>query len=1096
MLVLVRNMNCLDCGADAPPTASFCAHCGRALRPAGTPAQAKAHHERRQLTILFCDLVGSTGLSNALDAEDLQTLILRYQQACSEVVQRLDGSIAQYLGDGLLVYFGFPNAYEDNPTRALRCALGMLDAMTCLNDSLGLQGEQRLRVRIGIHSGVVVIGAMGGQGRQERLAIGEAPNIAARLQGLAEPDCIVISAATLKLIAGDYAKVDLGEVALKGIERPVHAYAMHRQAQPSERQLDPIGPAPMFGRESELARLRAAWQQARAGTGTVVAIRGEPGMGKSLLLRHLLADIADSGGSSHTLRCSPYHSNASFQPLLDWLEQRLGITLEDSAAERFAKLQAGWPGPPHADDLCLMAGLLSIPLPAGHVAPNLTPVVAKQRTDARVMTWLRGGSALTATGSAAPVAVICEDLHWADPGTLAFLLDFCNQIERQPVLLVLTFRTEFSHPGFSELPLLLAINLKRLPSQQSQAIIDRLTGGKTLPPLIVQTILERTDGVPIYLQEYTRTVLESGQLIEHADRYELQGDLPVGLIPSSLRDSLTARLDRLGPARRVAQHAAVIGRRFGLDLLGAILPEGPDVATQGLVRLTESGLVYADPDSRDECEFMHALMQLAAYESMLKRDRHEIHALVANRIDGVFPDLAERQPALVARHLTEAQQWGPAAARWLHAGGRSLTRSANLEAVAQLREGLALLVHLPPAQAAPLELALLSTIGPALIATTGFGSPEVGQTYARTRELCETLGDRPEAFPSLWGSWIYYHIRGELRTGQGYARRMLAMAQATDSDAMWVEAFWTQGNSHYWLGELQEADRCLAATSAMYNADRHAANRFLYGQDPGVAAECYRAYSLWQLGLPDQSLAAVERARALAARDDHAFSVAWVLTFEFGVYMYRREPAPLLAAADRCLAFCIEQGTPFWIALAQIVRGWARVMQGEFEAGITEMRAALALYDMIGSLVVQPFLHALLAEALMHAGHHDEARAAIETGLAQATRQQEKISEIDLWIAQGDLDQRQHPGRPELAETAYLKAAALATSCGARSLALRTATRLHPLLITGGRVAESALPALFANFCEGHDCRDWLAAKAALDLQTEPEQATLCAVAR
>lgn len=1073
-------MNCPDCRAPAPSTASFCAHCGRALKPAGTPAQLEAPHERRQLTILFCDLVGSTGLSNALDAEDLQSLIRHYQQACSEVVQRLDGSIAQYLGDGLLVYFGFPNAYEDNPTRALRCALGMLDAMTRLNDSLGRQGEQRLRVRIGIHSGVVVIGAMGGQGRQERLAIGEAPNIAARLQGLAEPDCIVISAETLKLIARDYTKVDLGEVALKGIERPVHAYAMQRQAQPSERQLDPIGPAPMFGRESEITRLRAAWQQARAGTGTVVAIRGEAGMGKSLLLRHLLADITEGGGSPQTLHCSPYHSNASFQPLLDWLEHRLGITLEDGAAERFAKLQAGWPGPAHAEDLCLMAGLLSIPLPAGHALPNLTPVVARQRTDARVMTWLRGVTGVTASGPAAPVALICEDLHWADPGTLAFLLDFCNQIERQPVLLVLTFRSEFSYPAFSELPLLLAINLKRLPSHQGQAIIDRVTGGKTLPPQIVQTILERTDGVPIYLQEYTRTVLESGRLIEQADCYELKGDLPAGLIPSSLRDSLTARLDRLGPARRVAQHAAVIGRRFGLDLLGAILPEGPDVATQGMVRLTESGLVYADPDSQGECEFMHALMQLAAYESMLKRDRLEMHARVANSIDGVFPDLAERQPALVARHLTEAQQWAPAAARWLLAGGRSLTRSANLEAVAQLREGLALLGHLPPGESEPLELALLSTIGPALIATEGFGSTAVGETYARARELCESMGSRPDIFPSIWGTWVFDLVRGKLRSARQHARTMLDMAQAADSDAMLVEAWWTLGDSYFWLGDLAQAQRCLAEACAVYDVQRHGVNALMYGQDPGVAAECYRAYCLWLQGWPDQSNAALQRARALADQRNHLFSTAWALAFEHALHASRREPQAALAAADRTLAFCTEQGTPFWIAAAQVVRGWAATLLGDVEPGLAQLRQGLALYNAIGSLVMQPVLQALLADALMAAGQDEEAAGVIEAGLALAQQTGERIGETELHIAQGDLVRRQHPGNTGLAVAAYQQALSMARDCGATSLALRAATRLHPLLALTGDGESSALRELFAAFTEGHDTPDWQAADAAL----------------
>jgi predicted ATPase len=769
------------------------------------------------------------------------------------------------------------------------------------------------------------------------------------------------------------------------------------------------------------------------------------------------------------ISCSPYHSSTEFHPFADWMEDRLGIEPEDSAALRFGKLSRGLPAQQHADDLLLMAALLSIPLPADRTAPNLAPAVAKQRTDLAVAAWLLG------QGSGVPV-VVCEDVHWADPTTLGFLAWLASQ----PLLLVLTFRPEFNDPQLLALPALIRLDLKRLPGAHGEAIIQRVTGGKALPLAIVKTILASTDGVPFFVEEFTRSVLESGHLIEKDQHFELAGDLPVGLIPGSLRDSLTARLDRLGPARSIARHAAVIGRRFDVDLLSSVVPEGGTAVADGLHSLIETGLVHAVNANRGEYEFQHALVQVAAYESMLRRERVEIHGRVAASIDAAFPEVAERQPALVARHLTESLQWGPAANRWLLAGGRSLMRSANLEAIAQLKEGIALLPNLRPDESVPLELALLTTMGPALIATTGFGSEAVGQTYARTRQLCDVLGDRPEAFPSLWGSWVYNHVRGNCRTGLQYAKHMLAMGQKTGLDSMLIEAWWTLGDSHYWLGELEEADRCLAEATAIYDPQRHAVNAVYYGQDPGVAAECYRSYSLWMLGYPDQSLAALERCRILAAQRNHVFSTAWAMAFEFMVYMYRRQPSAALESVDRTLAFCIEQGTPFWISAGYVVRGWARALLGEADAGIQEMQQGMEMYEMIGSLVVQPLWYALLAEALMQAGRHVEARNAIDTGLVKALQNDEKVSEIELWVAQGDLDQRQYPAEPARARLSYSRALEVAHVCGARSMALRAATRLHPLLAQDGQAQSSTLPTLMDGFAEGHDTPDWQAARAAL----------------
>jgi class 3 adenylate cyclase/tetratricopeptide (TPR) repeat protein len=1059
-------MFCSGCGSALVLGSKFCSICGQpqvgTVRTKGEDGSPSP--ERRQITALFCDLVGAV---RKLDT----ALVEGYQKAAGDAVRRFEGAIAQFQGGGLMVYFGYPTAHEDDPTRALLTALSILDALIGLNNSFGDEQANQLHVRMGIHTGLVVVGNLDEMGRQVQFGIGDAPSIATRLQGIAQTDSIVVSGESRQLMRGQYLWTDLGAVEFRGVNHSLQAFSLQRHVRSSGVAWSHLEARSMVGRDAELATLRAAMVQAQSGKGVVVTICAEAGMGKSLLLAQLLQDVESGQGRSQLIGCSPYHASTEFHAFEEWMETCLGIEPEDSAALRFCKLSQGLPAQENPDDLLLMAALLSIALPADKAAPNVTPAVAKQRTDAVVAAWLMG------QGSGVPM-VVCEDVHWADPTTLGFLAWLASQ----PLLLVLTFRPEFTSPQLLAIPGLIRVDLQRLPNVQGQAIIHRVAGGKVLPPAIVQTILANTDGVPFFVEEFTRSVLESGHLIEKDDHFELAGDLPAGLIPSSLRDSLTARLDRLGPARSLVRHAAVIGRRFDIDLLDAIVPEGAPAVADGLRTLSESGLAHPINAARGEYEFQHALIQVAAYESMLRRERVDMHARVAARIDEVFPELAERQPALVARHLTESRQWSAAVKRWLVAGGRSLARSANLEAIVQLKEGLALLPNLRPQESAPLELALLTTMGPALIATTGFASAAVGETYARTRQLCDVLGDQPEAFPSLWGSWVYNHVRGNCAVGLQYAKHMLRMGEKTGHDGMLVEAWWTLGDSHYWLGDIAESDRCLAIATTIYDPQRHAVNAMYYGQDPGVAAECYRSYTLWMLGHPDQSLAALERCRTLAAQRNHVFSTAWSLAFEFMVYMYRRQPGAALESVDRTLAFCVAQGTPFWISAGYVVRGWARALLGESKAGIEEMQQGMAMYEMIGSLVVQPLWYALLAEALMQANRYAEARTAIDTGLAKAWQNEEKVSEIELWVAQGDLDQLQYMGEPERARISYHKALDLASACGARSLALRAALRLHPLLVLAEQVQISTLPALLDSFTEGHDTPDWQAARTALQL--------------
>ena len=1079
---------CVACGVANAPHHRFCVGCGLGLGGAPGPATVSAaapplapQAERRQITVLFCDMVDSTALAGALDPEDYREVVRAYQAAAGAVVDRFGGHVAQFLGDGLMVYFGYPRAQEDAAERALRAALGVLESLPVLNRNLGLPPARPLQVRIGVHTGVVVVGDVGAGERKEILALGDVPSIAARLQGVAPPDGIVVSGATRQLVRASLGWVDLGALTIKGVDHPVPAHALSA----ADVLADEGGSArrsggsrtPIVGRDSEIGFLDSAWSSVRSGQGSVVLISGEPGIGKSRLLATVREHVRQRGGRSVLMGCSSFHTASEWHPVTEWLARVLGFAAGDGPAARFAKLEAELQraGQTPPDDVALVAELLGLPLPAGRAAPRLTPVMAKQRTESALVHWL------VAQSTVEPLCIAVEDLHWADPSTLSLVAALAAALGHARVMLLVTFRPEFT-PDWPVSSRNIRLVLERLSPDGTRAIVDRLTGGRQLPAAVMEQIIANTDGVPLFVEEFTRSALESGALVDEGDHFALRSDLQPGLIPHSLRDSLAARLDRLGAGRTVARHAAVIGRRFDGQLVRALTPQPGVAVERGLHELVQAGLAYRVDlqGASDRYEFKHALIQAAAYESLLRRERIALHARVAAELDAHFPDIVDRQPELVAYHLSESHQWPAAAQRWLAAGQRSLARSANAEAVAHLSAGLAIAEHLPDEARAPLTLALLSTIGPALIATTGFGSKQVGQVYAQAGALGETLGERPEFFPALWGSWVFNLVSGQLARSREIAERMVRLGQRTDSHDMSVEGHWTCGDTLYWMGELTEADGHLASALAHYRPEAHGSHALLYGQDPGVAAACYRSLSLWALGRADASLQALGLADELAAARDHIFTTGWAMAFRFMVHMHRRDVLAALSAAEAALAFCTEHGHAFWIASAVIVRGWARAQLHEPQAGLTEMREGMAHYEATGSQVVQALWHSLLAELLLARGDLAEAREAIDTGLAKAAATGERLSEIELWRLQGQWHARQFPPAVDQAHESFGRALAGAQAAGAFWYGLRAATAQHRLLSAEGRQAHSALPDWMSRLSEGLDTPDAQRARAAL----------------
>ena len=738
--------------------------------------RSAADAERRQLTVLFCDVVDSTVLASQLDPEDLRDVVRAYQETCAEVIRRFDGHIAQYLGDGLLVYFGYPQAHEDDARRAVYTGLEILAAMRRLNTRLERERRVQLAVRLGIHTGLVVVGEMGGSGRQEQLALGETPNVAARLQGLAAPDTIVISAATFRLVQGYFTYDELGMHALKGVAAPVQVYRILGESAAQSR-LDVgsvTGLTPLVGRDAEMTLLLERWAQSREGMGQVVLLSGEAGIGKSRLVEVLRERAYSEGATRIVFRCSPYHQNSALYPVIDHLQRFLHWHRDDTPEARLDKLEQALHTShlPLAEVVPLFAALLSVPLSEHYPPLHLTPQLQRQKTQEALVAWL------LEEAERQPVLAVWEDLHWADPSTLDVLSLVLEQVPTARMLNLLTYRPEF-RPPWATRSHLTQITLGRLGRPQVEAMLTSLTGGKTLPADVVEQVLAKTDGVPLFVEELVKMILESGLVREDAGHYVLTGPLPPLAIPSTLHDSLMARLDRLSTARELAQLGAVLGREFSYELLQAVALVDETTLQQGMRQLVDAELVYQRGlPPRNRYVFKHALIQDAAYQSLLKSTRQQYHQRIAQVLAERFPEIAETQPELLAQHYTEAGLAQQAIPYWQRAGQRAAGRSAHAEAIGHFHKALEVLALLPDTpERAQQELMLQRALGASLLATRGFAAPEVEHAYSRARALCQRLGDSHEIGPVLFGLWGFYEVRGDLRSARELAEQLLTLAQ-------------------------------------------------------------------------------------------------------------------------------------------------------------------------------------------------------------------------------------------------------------------------------------------------------------------------------
>jgi class 3 adenylate cyclase/predicted ATPase/energy-coupling factor transporter ATP-binding protein EcfA2 len=1041
--------------------------------------------ERRQLTVMFCDLVGSTALSAQLDPEDLREVVRAYQRACAEVIQQFEGYIAQYLGDGLLVYFGYPRAHEDGPHRAVRTGLGILAAMGDLHQSLQQAKDIHLGVRIGVHTGVVIVGEMGGAGRQEQLALGEVPNIASRIEGLAVPNTMAISEVTYRLIQGYFECQDLGAQTLRGVAEPLHVYRVLQESGARGR-LDVAatrGLTPLVGRASEVTLLQERWAQAKAGHGQVVLLTGEAGIGKSRLVQVLKEQVTSEPQAWLTpCQCSPYYQNTALYPMIDLLERvALRFEREDSPEQKLRKLEGFLVqyGLLLAEAVPLFSTLLSLPLGAHYTSLNLPPAQQKQQTLQALLTILLRIAAQQ------PVLFVVEDLHWVDPSTLEFLSLLVDQGPTARILALFTFRPDFSPPWTGRAHLT-QVTLNRLPRRQAAEMTDRVAHGKTLPAEVVEQVVAKTDGVPLFVEELTKMVLESGLLQEREERYELTGPLPPLAIPATLHDSLMARLDRLATVKSLAQLGATLGREFSYELLQAVASWDEATLRRGLQQLVAAEFLYQQGlPPQATYVFKHALSQDAAYQSLLRSTRQQHHQHIAQVLEARFTEICETQPELLAHHYTEAGLGEKAVAYWQRAGQRALQRSANPEAVQHLTKGLKLLSTLPESLARALqEIDLQIALGPALSATKGRAAPEIEQTYARARALCAQVGETPQLFPALRGLCAFYQYRGTLPTARELGEQLYRLAQHEDEPTPRMEAHAALGPTLFYLGEYTAAQTHLEQGIALTDPVVQRALTLCHDVAPGVRCLAIAAFTLWCLGSPAQAVRWSQEALALAQELAHPQSLAFAQHCAALLHQRRREPSAVQAHADGVLTLATAQRFPLYVGWGACWRGWSLTMQGQGEVGLTQLRQGMTTLLSTGQTLSQPLCLVLLAEAVGHVGQVEEGLHLLAETLTafKASGRGDMLTEA--YRLQGAFLLRQAVPDATQAEACFQQALYIARHQQAKSWELRAAMSLARLWQQQGKRVEAhdLLAPVYHWFTEGFDTTDLQDAKALLEV--------------
>ena len=1007
------------------------------------------HSERRQLTVMFCDLVGSTTLACRLDPEDLQAAIRRFLDACGQAISRFNGYIAKFMGDGLLVYFGYPHAHEHDAERAIHAGLAVLELVKglpreYLPHDLPHQ-EFEIAARIGIATGPVIVGELIGQETaMERSVFGESPNLAARLQGLAAPNQLLVDSVTKRLVGGEFEFADRGTVSLKGFEAPVQVWQVLSIKSSASRfeSYRSSRLANFVGREHETALLLGRWREAVGGEGQVVLLCGEAGIGKSRLVRCLRDRLAEEHYQAIQFQCSPYHTNAALYPAITYLRQAAGLVSEDSAGVQLDKLDrlAVNSGVNDRVTVSLLADLLSIRWDDGKGPLNVSP---DKRKD---MTLEALAQHLQRLADRSPVLFIVEDAHWLDPTTLDLMTRIIDRIRQVRALLLITFRPDF-RPVWAEYSHVTFLTLSRLPRRHSAELIATMTGGKVLPPEVQQAILAKTDGVPLYIEELTENLLQSGLLAEGTDSFTLRAPLKEMAIPDSLQALLMERVDRLGPDKEIVQIGAAVGREFTYELLRATADVTDSQLNNALDLFVTSGLILQEgerPLSR--YHFKHTLVQEAAYNTLPKKSRRFLHARIAKALEQGFAERVQMEPELLAYHSEQAGLTGSAITYWHRAARRDADRSANIEALNHFNRAVVLLKELPESpERDALELELLIARGAPMVTVKGYASHEIEHNYLRAKELSQENSDSEHHFLALWGLWVFHLVRGPLPKACDLAENLLSLASNQQNPDLLIRAHESVGSTYSFLGRFDEARTHLLAAKTLYDPNRHRSQVLPYTQDPGITARIILARTLWILGEVDQVDALSQEAIGMARELEHPFTLAFALATVSWIYSTVRDADRTLVLAEEAVALSTKYSFEVTLAWATSLQGWALAEKGE-EQGLGRLVKGLSATKAAGASLNNTFTLALLAEVYLRKKRIDEGLAAITEAQHLVLTQRERCWQAELFRLKGELLLEQSERSALAAEQSFSEALKIAHDQHAGMLELRAATSMARLL--------------------------------------------------
>lgn len=1012
----------------------------QAAEPSTPPKPAgPGDGERRQITVIFCDLVGSTALSEKLDPEDLSALIKSYRDICASAIAEHDGHVAQYLGDGVMAYFGWPTAHEDDAARAVRAAFDIV------RDLGANPGNEPLRVRIGVETGAVVVGAANASDSQ--LAVGDTPYVASAIQALANPGEVVVGPVCRGLLGGAFELDDQDPQLVRGLVEPIAVSRVVRATAAGVRFDSARAAIPLVARETEVAMLIERWRRAVDGEGQVVLVSGEAGIGKSRIVQALREHIKQEPHIRLRYQSTENHIYSAFHPLMDFLVRAAQIERDDTPDQKLDKIEAVYTNSAHppAETAALYAPFLGIPTGDRYPPSGLSPTQLRAKA-IRFIT-----EDLAALARQQPTFMLVEDAQWLDPSSLEALTAIIQLMEPQRILLVITFRPEFK-PPWSGYPHVTSLSLVRMNRRQAAEMIKQVAGGKHVPRAAVSEIVNKTDGVPLFIEEVTKAILESDDLIEDVVNYRLAAPLSPIEVPASLNALLLTRLDRLGPGKEVAQVGAVIGREFSRDLVSALLDDrGLDVDA-ALEQLIRSEVVVARGRMpHASYSFRHALLRDAAYQSLLRSKRQDWHGRIAQALQERFAEEVDTAPEVLAHHLTASDQRAAAIEAWLRAGRLAAEHSAHEEAINHLRAGLDLVAQNPDDLARDkAELPFLLALGPSLLAHRGYTSGEAGDIYARACELCEKLDDTENLFPALFGVWVYHWNGGDLNTAYQVGEEFLRRSDGDQSDEKQMIGHRSVGLSLTGLGRPEAACEHLERARDLYKPDIHKALRYLYAQDPWVSASGFLAFNLVARGDQNRALEVIAGMIEYARGLGHPFSLAYAY---FCAALAKLLAGSPISCADDAMAgveLAAAEQFPLFHAYMLFMCGAARAADGDYAKGIAEMQQGLTEAEMLGAVVWWPVALIALARAFSEAGAPQQAADAADEALQMAERRGELFAVAEVYRLKGDL-----AGTDAEAEPWYQKALDTARDQGATGWQLRAANALAELWVRAGKARDA-----------------------------------------